>query len=175
MLDVPRAWKEASESTGAESALTDVSLQLDREKYFRGVQWVRDLLLGLEFEPDRIQVVASKMVKDVVKKRRSGMKVAGTVVRALCFQPRSNQAAGSMLRQRAFLGHLLERLGTQPAQVRPLLAWFAPLRRSAAVETAGNRREICPTVQKHSRAAYDRTEGFKLFPRLDLRTRNGRS
>ncbi|CAN8020036.1 unnamed protein product [Ixodes persulcatus] len=57
------------------------------------------------------------MVKDVVKKRRSGMKVAGTVVRALCFQPRSNQAASSMLRQRAFLGHLLERLGTQPAQV----------------------------------------------------------
>lgn len=122
MLDVPHAWKDASGSTGAESALTDISLQLDREKYFRGVQWVRDLLLGLEFEPDRIQVVASKMVKDVVKKRRSGMKVAGTVVRALCFQPRSNQAASSMLRQRAFLGHLLERLGTQPAQVRTLLA-----------------------------------------------------
>lgn len=102
---------------GSHAQCAVLFLLLDREKYFRGVQWVRDLLLGLEFEPDRIQVVASKMVKDVVKKRRSGMKVAGTVVRALCFQPRSNQAASSMLRQRAFLGHLLERLGTQPAQV----------------------------------------------------------
>ncbi|XP_049519861.1 uncharacterized protein C05D11.1-like [Dermacentor silvarum] len=99
------------------SPFTCFLLQIDREKYFRGVQWVHDLLTGIEFEPDRIQVVANKMVKDVVKKKRSGIKITGTLIRILSFRPESNHTAGSMLRQQTFLYDLLRQLKVDPTKV----------------------------------------------------------
>lgn len=92
-------------------------LLVDREKYFCGVQWVHDLLTGIEFEPDRIQVVANKMVKDVIKKKRSGIKITGTLIRTVAYQPQSNQAAGSMLRQQTFLYDLLRQLKVDNTKV----------------------------------------------------------
>ncbi|CAN7993566.1 unnamed protein product [Ixodes hexagonus] len=102
---------------GSHAQCAVLFLLVDQEKYLTGIQWIRDLLLGVEFDPERIQVVANKMVKDVVKKKRSGMKITGTMVRTLCFRRESNQAANSMLRQQAFLSDLLKLLKAEPTKV----------------------------------------------------------
>uniref|UniRef100_A0A224ZBQ4 Zn dependent peptidase n=1 Tax=Rhipicephalus zambeziensis TaxID=60191 RepID=A0A224ZBQ4_9ACAR len=102
---------------GSHAQYASLYLLLDREKYFRGVQWVHDLLTGIDFEADRIQVVANKMVKDVVKKKRSGIKITGTLIRILTFRPESNHTAGSMLRQQTFLYELLRQLKADPSKV----------------------------------------------------------
>lgn len=90
---------------------------VDNAKYVKAVQWIHDLIVGIKFEVDRIQVVGNKMVKDVVKKKRSGLKVTGTMIRNLCFQPTSNQVAASMLRQQAFLQNTLDVLKKTPDAV----------------------------------------------------------
>ncbi|XP_050051775.1 uncharacterized protein C05D11.1-like [Dermacentor andersoni] len=102
---------------GSHAQYASLCLLIDREKYFQGVQWVHDLLTGIQFEPDRIQVVANKMVKDVVKKKRSGIKITGTLIRILSFRPESNHTAGSMLRQQTFLYDLLRQLKVDPTKV----------------------------------------------------------
>lgn len=102
---------------GSHAQCVTLCMLVDLEKYVRAVQWVRDLLCGIEFEPDRIQVVANKMAKDVVKKKRSGVKITGTLIRNLCFRPESNHSAYSMLRQQTFLYTMLRTLKVDPAQV----------------------------------------------------------
>uniref|UniRef100_A0A1E1XGZ8 Putative zn-dependent peptidase n=1 Tax=Amblyomma aureolatum TaxID=187763 RepID=A0A1E1XGZ8_9ACAR len=102
---------------GSHAQCACLRLLVDQEKYFCGVQWVHDLLTGIEFEPDRIQVVANKMVKDVVKKKRSGIKITGTLIRTIAYRPESNQAAGSMLRQQTFLYDLLRQLKVDNTKV----------------------------------------------------------
>lgn len=102
---------------GSHAQCVMLCMLVDCEKYFRAVQWVHDLLCGIEFDPDRIQVVANKMAKDVVKKKRSGVKITGTLIRNLCFRPESNHSATSMLRQQTFLYAMLRTLKVDPAKV----------------------------------------------------------
>lgn len=90
---------------------------VDREKYFRAVQWVHDLLCGIEFEPDQIHAVAKKMTHDIKRMKRSGIKVTSTLIHTLCFRPESNHSAFSILRQSTFLQDTLRMLKTDPAKV----------------------------------------------------------
>ena len=41
--------------------------QVEREKYAVGVKWLHDILFGLQFSPERVAVVATKMVNDVAR------------------------------------------------------------------------------------------------------------
>ena len=41
--------------------------QVERERYETGVRWLHDLLYGLQFSPERVAVVATKMVNDVAR------------------------------------------------------------------------------------------------------------
>ena len=40
---------------------------MEREKYAVGVKWLHDVLFGLQFSPERVAVVATKMVNDVAR------------------------------------------------------------------------------------------------------------
>lgn len=102
---------------GSHAQCVMLSMLVDREKYFRAVQWVHDLLCGIEFEPDRIQAVAKKMTQDIVRKKRSGIKVTNTLIHTLCFRRESNHSAFSILRQNTFLHDTLRMLKTDPTKV----------------------------------------------------------
>ncbi len=41
--------------------------QVESGKYSRGVQWLQELLYGLQFTRERLAVVAQKMVSDVAR------------------------------------------------------------------------------------------------------------
>ncbi|XP_064481278.1 uncharacterized protein C05D11.1-like [Ornithodoros turicata] len=103
--------------SGSHAQCVVLFMLVDNKKYSKAVQWCHDLIVGIQFEVDRIQVVANKMVKDVVKKRRSGLKVTGTMIRNLCFSSPSNQVAASMVRQQAFLQTVLDALKKNPDSI----------------------------------------------------------
>ena len=37
------------------------------EKYVRGVEWLKEILYGIQFSADRLLVVANKMINDVAR------------------------------------------------------------------------------------------------------------
>ena len=45
--------------------VTSCDLQVEAGKYAQGVQWVREVLYGVQFTKDRLLVVANKMINDV--------------------------------------------------------------------------------------------------------------
>ncbi|XP_076234685.1 uncharacterized protein C05D11.1 [Calliopsis andreniformis] len=91
-------------------------LHLEIEKYEKGVQWIKELLYNTELTPDRLKIIASKMVNDVAQVKRRGNKVVGDLMKGLLYNKDSNQFVSSMLRQQKFLNNLLERLNDEKGQ-----------------------------------------------------------
>ena len=91
-------------------------LHLEMEKYEKGVQWMKELLYKTELTPDRLKIIAAKMVNDVAQVKRRGNKVVGDLMKGLLYKKDSNQFTSSMLRQQKFLNSVLERLNDEKGQ-----------------------------------------------------------
>ncbi|CAH1271971.1 Hypp4744 [Branchiostoma lanceolatum] len=94
-----------------------LALKLEMEKYTKGVQWLRELLFQTQFTVDRLKIIATKMANDVARQKRSGAKVASTIINDMNFQSESNIHASNMMRQHKFLTELLEKLEGKPDKV----------------------------------------------------------
>jgi len=68
------------------SSLASLSLKVEFDKYMKGVHWLKDLLYGVQFSADRVHIVANKILNDVTKIKRSGQKVAQTMMRAVNYK-----------------------------------------------------------------------------------------
>ncbi|XP_064477916.1 uncharacterized protein C05D11.1-like [Ornithodoros turicata] len=102
---------------GSHSHCATLSLLLDMDKYCTAVQWINDLLTGVIFDTNRIVVVANKMLRDAVKRKKIGPKIVSTMIRVLCFPPNSNQSTSSILQQQFFLQSVLKDLSVNPHKV----------------------------------------------------------
>ena len=52
-------------STGHYSQALFVSVKVEREKYVRGVEWLREALYNVQFTAERVGVVTNKILNDV--------------------------------------------------------------------------------------------------------------
>ena len=68
------------------SSLASLTLKVEFDKYMKGVQWLKDLLYGVQFTVDRIRIVANKIINDVNALKRDGRKVAETMMRAVNYK-----------------------------------------------------------------------------------------
>ena len=106
---------------GAHCQIAVVMLQLQKDKYARGVDWLHDILRRTVFSADRVAVIANKMASDVSRIKRKGNKMALALIRDLVFGPQSNHRACSLIRQQHFLQKLITDLndpsGTASAKV----------------------------------------------------------
>jgi Zn-dependent M16 (insulinase) family peptidase len=56
------------------------------EKYERGVHWLSDLMYRVVFSPQRIKIIAQKMVNDVSRMKRKGPIVVKCLSRNMIFE-----------------------------------------------------------------------------------------
>ncbi|GAB1870040.1 hypothetical protein CAJAP_11119 [Camponotus japonicus] len=103
-------------SCGSYSHSIYLMLQLELEKYEKGVQWIKELLYDTELTVDRLKVIAAKMVNDVAQLKRRGHKVVGDLMKGIIYNKDSNPFTSSMLRQQKFLTDMVERLNDSVGQ-----------------------------------------------------------
>ncbi len=116
-----------------------ILLQVEMEKYVRGVQWIRELLYQTKFTPERLKIGATKMMKDMSELKRKGRAVVEAMFKGIMFNQgkcyklcastrciegssvskcehgdvcfaESNHNASCMFRQHKFLAKVLEKL-----------------------------------------------------------------
>jgi len=68
------------------SSQASLTLKVEFDKYVKGVQWLKDLLYGVQFSVERIHIVANKILNDVARLKRSGRKIAETLMRAVSYK-----------------------------------------------------------------------------------------
>lgn len=107
---------------GSYSNVAVLMLQLEREKYIKGVSWMHDLLRSTVFAAERVSVIAKKMANDVARVKRKGNKMALALIRNLVFAENSNHAQSSLVRQQNFLRKVINDLGQSPNGIIRTLA-----------------------------------------------------
>lgn len=102
---------------GAYSHSANLMLQLEMGKYTKGIQWIRELLYDAKFNPERLKIIASKMMNEITICKKKGHKICGDLMKGLMFSEDSNHFNSSLMRQQMFLGGIVERLGTEGQKV----------------------------------------------------------
>uniref|UniRef100_A0A1B0CSX6 Putative zn2+-dependent endopeptidase insulinase superfamily protein n=1 Tax=Lutzomyia longipalpis TaxID=7200 RepID=A0A1B0CSX6_LUTLO len=102
-------------SCGPFSHTLTMSLQVEPQKYTKGVKWIKELLHNTEFT---IRVCVAKMINDVAQAKRKGNSVVHDLLKALFYNRESNVQLSSMLRQHKFLTGLLERMDTSEGRLQ---------------------------------------------------------
>ncbi|XP_033227850.1 uncharacterized protein C05D11.1-like [Belonocnema kinseyi] len=103
-------------SCGVYSHAANLLLQVELSKYTKGVQWIKELLYKTEFPPERLKIIAAKIINDVAQMRRKGYKITGDLLRGLFYKKESNHYTSSLLRQQKFLTQMMERMNTVQGQ-----------------------------------------------------------
>uniref|UniRef100_S4REB2 Uncharacterized protein n=1 Tax=Petromyzon marinus TaxID=7757 RepID=S4REB2_PETMA len=70
---------------GSYAHLLCIMLKVDRQKYRKGVQWIRELMHQVVFTPERIQIVATKILNEVPRHKRDGSTVVTAILKELNF------------------------------------------------------------------------------------------
>jgi len=95
-----------------------LELKFESHKYSQAIQWLYKLLFKTIFSAERIKTIASKLLKNISRKRRSGAAVSRCIACCLNFDlTKSNLASSCSLYQYHFLERVLNRLDANPEQV----------------------------------------------------------
>jgi len=70
-------------SCGDFASLAKLSLKVEVDRYLKGVEWLHDLLYGVQFTTERVHIIANKMLNDVARMKRDGQTVVQTLMRAI--------------------------------------------------------------------------------------------
>lgn len=93
-----------------------VPVQVESDKSWLAVRWLRNLLYRSEFCADRVRVAAQKLFADCTRHRHDAMSLGSALMRSINFDgAHSNHAATSFIRQHATLTSILQRCRTSPA------------------------------------------------------------
>ncbi|XP_060071887.1 uncharacterized protein C05D11.1-like isoform X2 [Ylistrum balloti] len=104
-------------SCGAYPQVVHFQLQLEKDKYEKGIQWMKELLYRSKVTVDRLKIVAQRLASDVASSKRKGIKVVRTVVGDMVYHKDCNVTVTNMLRQEKFLKNTLKQLETDPDKV----------------------------------------------------------
>ncbi|OWF39921.1 uncharacterized protein C05D11.1-like [Mizuhopecten yessoensis] len=104
-------------SCGAYPQVVDLQLQLEKDKYEKGIQLMKELLYRSKFTVDRLKIVAQRLASDVASSKRKGIKVVRTMIGDMVYHTDCNVTVTSMLRQEKFLKNTLKQLESDPDKV----------------------------------------------------------
>lgn len=62
-----------------------LTLKVEVDKYRKAVEWAHQLLFKSVLTPERVRIIASKMMSDVSRCKRNGQKVVQAAIRDLNF------------------------------------------------------------------------------------------
>lgn len=94
-----------------------LKLQVEKENYVKGINWLRDLIFETVFEEERVSVVVKRMLNDLALTKREGDYMAGDLVRHLAYDSRCNQWASVVHRKINFLKKVSSLLKKDPSSV----------------------------------------------------------
>ncbi|XP_046677319.1 uncharacterized protein C05D11.1-like [Homalodisca vitripennis] len=100
---------------------TSLMLQLEPNKYERGIVWIRELLYQTKLTVERLKIIATKIVNDVAQVKRKGNTMVRDLMKGVIYTNESNHYSASVLRQHKFLSSILERLN-DPNECNVVLA-----------------------------------------------------
>jgi Zn-dependent M16 (insulinase) family peptidase len=88
-----------------------VSIKVSKEKYAKGISWLRNLIWHSCFDEERLKVACSKLSNEIPEMKREAMVVAKTSLRHAVFnEKQSNHLATSFITQQGFLKSMLKSL-----------------------------------------------------------------
>uniref|UniRef100_T1IR04 Presequence protease, mitochondrial n=1 Tax=Strigamia maritima TaxID=126957 RepID=T1IR04_STRMM len=94
-----------------------ISLTLETKRYKKGVQWLRELLYFTQFKPDRLKIVANRMLNSISNLKRQGETINRCILTDMSYDTDSNNFACNVLRQQTFLSLLLLKLDSDPDEI----------------------------------------------------------
>ena len=97
-------------SSGKFSQCVVIGLQVLRDNYDLGVQWIHDLMFKTKFTTERVKVIATKVENGIAQLKRSGSTVMMAFLKSLTFGKRNNRHWDNMMSQQKFLKELLKKL-----------------------------------------------------------------
>ncbi|XP_050435416.1 uncharacterized protein C05D11.1-like isoform X2 [Adelges cooleyi] len=98
---------------GTYSSVFTLFLQLEPEKYERGVRWLNDFLYNTKITKEKFSVSVSKIANEVSSFRRHGDHMLKDLLRNMMYNKENNHYACSTLRQQTFLAGLQEKIETE--------------------------------------------------------------
>ncbi len=117
-------------SAGYFSELAVLFVQVERQDYAIGAQWVHDLLTRTKFISERVQVVATKLENSISEMKRDGESVGRDMLTAMTFSSDSNVYAITMMQQKPFLNKLVK--DVESGQSQGILQDLEDLRKNLA-------------------------------------------
>ncbi|KAK3592274.1 hypothetical protein CHS0354_037563 [Potamilus streckersoni] len=97
--------------------VVQVLLKVEKEKYEKGVTWLKDLLYNIKFTAERLRIVAKRMSNDIAEYKNKGYTVVRTLLKSIIFSSECNHVISSMLKQETFLEQILQQLDKEPEVV----------------------------------------------------------
>lgn len=64
-------------------------------KYPKGVQWIKELLYDTKFTPERLKIIASKLLNEITQCKKAGNKITGDLMRGMIYNKGNIQISGS--------------------------------------------------------------------------------
>ncbi|XP_052223206.1 uncharacterized protein C05D11.1-like isoform X7 [Dreissena polymorpha] len=146
--------KGSSFSCGNFPQVVHIKIQVGKEKYERGVTWLREILYQTKFPADRLRTVAKRLSSAISQYKRKGNSVMNALIRNIVFSEDCNHYVSSMLRQARFLEQLLIRLDSEPKQIEEHLEQLRALITSPdnlTVHLSVNVKELAKVVSNPER------------------------
>ncbi|KAI9139952.1 Metalloenzyme, LuxS/M16 peptidase-like protein [Paraphysoderma sedebokerense] len=102
---------------GAFESLVRVSVKVEAKKYEKGIQWLNDLAWFSEFTPERLVIAAKKLLNDVPRNKRDGMKMTDMTLKTILYNESSNHIACNLINQSKFLTEIVKKIESDPNNV----------------------------------------------------------
>lgn len=132
---------------GSFPSLGYLKLKFEKHQYDLAIQWLSDVLWYTKFEAEPIRIVATKLLDDVPRQKRSAQKICGALMQQLNFDPDGNTNVCNFVRQAAFLTEVKSKLESDPQSVIGKLEELRGMLTTASkmrVQCVGNMKDIAP-------------------------------
>ncbi|PSS37563.1 hypothetical protein PHLCEN_2v579 [Hermanssonia centrifuga] len=124
------------------SEILRISIKVENAKYETAIAWLKDLVYGIQFDKDRLQVTIAKLQQSLPEMKRDGNTVMSSVAANLLYDESSTSRAGAVLTQMEFIPEISKRLQESPEAV---IAEFEEIRKHIT-EPSGVRFSVTGNV-----------------------------
>ena len=83
---------------------------MEVDKYAKCIQWLEEILYCSQITPERIQVIAQKLLKAAIDLKRSGRQVSQSLIAKMLFNDSSNLNISNMATQQVYLQETIDKL-----------------------------------------------------------------
>lgn len=96
------------------------TIEVDQSKYDKGVKWLQEFLYAVQFNEERIRIVAQRLANSAAQQKRNGDQVANSLLTYLVYEKMSVPTLESLLYMEKSMNKVLKELNLEPEQVSDL-------------------------------------------------------